>query len=138
MMRFLMFLCLFSSQVYAGTICTAKEFFKSTEGKERLESLVERSKNLALSKLEDLGIEEGQVNVKVHIPEDLNDKNSQLEIKIKSNNLVVEGTKISFKNSRRDEGCGMEVIVFGGHLLNKESSKDFGSLGKLKEFIRYP
>jgi hypothetical protein len=138
MIRYLILTILFTFKASAGTPCNPKDFFKSTEAKERLESLIERSKNLALSKLEDLGIEENQVDVKVHIPADLNDKNSQLDFKLKSTNLVVEGAKISFNNSQREEGCGMEVIVFGGHLLNKSSSKDFGNLGKLKEFIRYP
>ena len=129
---------LLTLQAQAARPCDPKAFFNSSEGKEQLETLVERSKNLALSKLEDLGIEENQVEVKVHIPSDLNDKNSQLDFKIKSKNLVVEGTKMTIKNTHRDEGCGLEVVVFGGHLLNKESSKDFGNLGKLKEFIRYP
>jgi hypothetical protein len=36
----------------------------------------------------------------------------------------------------RDEDCGIEITLSGGRLLNKEIGKDFGSLGRVKEFVR--
>ena len=36
----------------------------------------------------------------------------------------------------RDEDCGIEISILGGHILNRESGKDFGTLGRVKEFVR--
>jgi hypothetical protein len=119
----------------ASTSCKIGPYLKSQDGKERLNSLIERSKSLIISKLEDLGIEEDQVQIKTILPNSVNDS-SKMDIQIKSKTLTAEGSKMSFAKAIRDEDCGLEISIDGGHLLNKESGKNFGSLGRVKEFVR--
>jgi len=116
--------------------CDTNEFFKSIDGNEKLTNLTERAKSLILSKLEDLGIEEDQVQIKVQFPNEQKKIPSLISVILKSKSLKVEGSNFNSIKTFRDEACGLEIVISGGRLLNKESGKDFGSLGKVKEFIR--
>jgi hypothetical protein len=111
-------------------------YLKSAEGKEKLSGLVERSKGLILSKLEELAIEENQVEIKAIYPKSAKDLLSTLVIKIKAKNLEAEGSSFTLTKVIREEDCGLEISLSGGNLLNKESGKNFGSLGRVKEFVR--
>lgn len=121
---------------YGKTSCSINQYLNSVEGKEKLEYLAERSRGLIISKLEALGIDEKQLDFKVHLPKKYKDQASKLEVKLKSKNLMAVGVGISLKKEMKEEECGIEVIFQGGHLLNQESGKDFGSLGIVKEWIR--
>jgi hypothetical protein len=120
----------------AAPKCHVSSYLKSAEGKEKLSSLVERSKGLILSKLEELAIEENQVEIKAIYPKSAKDLLSTLVIKIKAKNLEAEGSSFTLTKVIREEDCGVEISLSGGNLLNKESGKNFGSLGKVKEFVR--
>jgi hypothetical protein len=122
------------TQAFAS--CKVNTYLKSSEGREKLSSLVERSKGLIFSKLEELSIEEGQVQVKAIYPKTAKDFQASLSVVIKSKSLHVEGTSFIFSKVIRDENCGVEITISGGRLHNKESGKDFGSLGRVKEFVR--
>jgi hypothetical protein len=137
-MRFIVFLLIILSTVgaQASVNCDINDYLKSADGKERLQALVERSKSLIISKLEDLGIEEEQIEIKTILPKSFEDKGSKLDIQIKSKTIKAEGAKISLSKVTKEEGCGMEVSIYSGHLLNQESGKNFGSLGRVKEFFR--
>lgn len=119
----------------ASASCRINTYLKSAEGQEKLASLVERSKGLILSKLEELSIEENKVVIKAIYPKNIKEVPS-LSITIKSKNLQAEGAIFTLTKMIRDEDCGLEINLSGGRLLNKESGKDFGSLGKVKEFVR--
>ena len=121
---------------YAAPSCKVDTYLQTTEGKDKLENLIERSKGLILSKLEDLSIEEDQVQIKAIYPKNSKDLSSGLIVKINSKNLQVEGSSLTYSKVIRDEDCGIEIIISGGKLINKESGKNFGSLGRVKEFIR--
>jgi hypothetical protein len=129
-------LILASFSVQAAQSCKTKNFLNSPEGKEKVTALYDRSKGLILSKLEALGIEEDQVQIKSTFPKSLSDTSAGLEIELKSKTLKAEGMKVSLSKLIKDEDCGIEMAIDAGHLLNKESGKDFGSLGRVKEFIR--
>lgn len=131
-----LFILALNCEAYASVSCDVNEFLKSVDGKEKLNSLVERSKSLIISKLEDLGIEEDKVEVKATLPKNLSDSDSKLDIKIKAKSLEAQGSKVTLSKTTQDEDCGIEVKIYSGHLVNKESGKDFGSLGRVKEFIR--
>lgn len=132
----IIFLCLvFSLSAMAGN-CNVDEYLKSADGKEKLTSLFDRSRTLALSKLEDLGYEESQLQFKAHSPKTFDDSKTNLQILIHSKGMVVEGSRIQLTKGFREEDCGFEVKIIGGRLINKDSGKDFGSLGLVKEFIR--
>ncbi len=131
-----LFISIISFGATASVSCDVNDFLKSADGKEKLNSLVERSRSLIISKLEDLGIEEDKVEVKALLPKNLSDTDSKLEIKIKAKSIVAEGSKMTLAKAIQDDDCGIEVKIYSGHLLNKESGKDFGSLGRVKEFIR--
>jgi hypothetical protein len=120
----------------AAPKCHVHSYLKSAEGKEKLSSLVERSKGLILSKLEELAIEENQVEIKAIYPKSAKDLLSTLVIKIKAKNLEAEGSSFTLSKVIREEDCGIEISLSGGNLLNKESGKNFGSLGRVKEFVR--
>lgn len=135
MLAMLCFLAL-SSGTMASTTCKIGPYLKSHDGLERLNSLIDRSKSLIISKLEDLGIEEDQVQIKTILPKTVNDSSTKMDIQIKSKSLTAEGAKMSFAKVVRDDDCGLEISIDGGHLLNKESGKNFGSLGRVKEFVR--
>ena len=128
-----LFMCL-STQ--ASTSCRINRYLKSVEGQEKLSSLVERTKGLIISKLEELSIEEKQVKITAVYPKNTNDFKSSLLVVIKSKNLQAEGASFIFSKVFRDEDCGIEITISGGRLLNKENGKDFGSLGRVKEFVR--
>ena len=132
----LFFLLILTTGAHASVSCDVGDFLKSADGKEKLNSLVERSKSLIISKLEDLGIEEDKVEVRAVLPKDLKDTESKLDIKIKAKSLFAEGSKVTLSKTTQDDDCGVEVKIYSGHLVNKESGKDFGSLGRVKEFIR--
>lgn len=137
-MRSIVFLFIFMSSLgaQASTRCDINEYLKSVEGKDHLQALVERSKSLIISKLEDLGIEEEQIEIKAILPKSFDDKSSNLDIQIKSKTIKAEGAKITLAKVTKEEGCGLEVSIYSGHLLNQESGKNFGSLGRVKEFFR--
>jgi len=127
------FICL-SAQ--AAGVCQINDFLKSTDGQEKLADLVERSKSLILSKLEELAIEEKQVQIKAIYPKSAENFKSSLSISINSKNIKAEGSTFKLLKVIRDEDCGLEITISGGHVFNKESGKDFGSLGRVKEFVR--
>lgn len=120
----------------ASTGCQVNDYLKSVDGKEKLTSLVERSKGLIISKLEDIGIEENQIQIKAVFPKSIEDASSSLNVQIQSKNLQAKNSRIVLSQVTRDEDCGLEISIFGGQLHNIESGKNFGSLGKVKEFIR--
>lgn len=120
----------------ASTGCQVNDYLKSAEGQEKLSGLVERSKGLILSKLEELSIEEKQVEIKAIYPKSAKDFKSSLSIHINSKNMQAEGASFTLSKVIRDEDCGLEISISGGQLLNKESGKKFGSLGRVKEFVR--
>ncbi len=131
------FILIFASlSAQATQSCKPKNYLNSQEGKEKLAALFDRSKSLILSKLEALGIEEDQVQIKPTYPKSLTDKTAGIEIEIKSKTLKAEGIKVHLSKLIKEEDCGIEIAIDAGHLLNKESGKDFGSLGRVKEFIR--
>jgi hypothetical protein len=101
-----------------------------------MNGLLERSKSLMLSKLEELGYEERQVIIKYQSPKNFADMNSSLSIKILSKGMEVDGSRFMLSKAIQDEDCGLEIKILGGRLINKESGKDFGSLGLVKEIIR--
>jgi hypothetical protein len=125
----------FSLSGYAAS-CDADEFVKSMEGKEKIAGLVERSKTLAISKLEDLGFEERQIQLKVDLPKAFPDTGSSLKIEVIKKDLEVKGSRFELTKTSQDGDCGLEVTIFGGRLINQQGGKDFGSLGSVKEFIR--
>lgn len=127
---------LLSLNTLASDACSLDAFVKSPEGQEKLISLVDRSKGLILSKLEELGIEENQVNIKAVYPKNADDLRTSLSISIKAKNLNAEGSAFTMSKVMRDEDCGIEISILGGHILNRESGKDFGTLGRVKEFVR--
>lgn len=127
---------LMSLSSHAAPKCHVNSYLKSAEGKEKLSGLVERSKGLILSKLEELAIEENQVEIKAIYPKSAKDLLSTLVIKIKAKNLEAEGSSFTLTKVIREEDCGLEISLSGGNLLNKESGKNFGSLGRVKEFVR--
>ncbi len=120
----------------AATNCSLETFVKSPEGQEKLSSLVDRSKGLIISKLEELGIEEQQIEIKAIYPKTAEDLRSSLSVLIKAKNLNAEGSSFTMTKVMRDEDCGVEISILNGQILNKESGKDFGSLGRIKEFVR--
>jgi len=122
--------------VNAATNCSLEAFVKSPEGQEKLSSLVDRSKGLIISKLEELGIEEQQIEVKAVYPKTAEDLRSSLSVLIKAKNLNAEGSSFTMTKVMRDEDCGVEISILNGQILNKESGKNFGSLGRIKEFVR--
>lgn len=124
----------FGAMASAG--CQANDYLKSLDGKEKLSTMIERSKGLIISKLEEIGIEENQIQIKAVFPKTLEDQSSSLSIQIKSKNLEAKNSRIVLSRVIRDEDCGLEISIFGGQLHNTESGKNFGSLGKVKEFIR--
>lgn len=130
-------LFIFSVPAFAETSCDLDNFLKSTEGHEKLVGLVERSKSLFVSKLEDMGIEEDQVEVKAVYPKMAAQLDMSLSVIIKAKNLTAHGSTFSLSKVNKDEDCGVEVSLDGGHIINSESKKDFGSLGRVKEFIRF-
>lgn len=130
----LMILLSFNSIAADG--CSVDAFVKSPEGQEKLSSLVDRSKGLILSKLEELGIEENQVQIKAVYPKTAEDLRSSLSVLIKAKNLNAEGSAFTISKVIRDEDCGIEISILGGHIMNHESGKDFGTLGRVKEFVR--
>ena len=127
---------LMSMSSQAAPKCHVNSYLKSAEGKEKLSSLVDRSKGLILSKLEELAIEENQVEIKAIYPKSAKDLLSTLVIKIKAKNLQADGSSFTLTKVIREEDCGIEISLSGGNLLNKESGKNFGSLGRVKEFVR--
>jgi hypothetical protein len=116
--------------------CDPDEYLKSTDGQEKINSLLERSKSLMLSKLEDLGYEERQVVIKSRQPKSFTDPEASLSIQILTKGMEVDGSRFMLSKAIEDEHCGLEIKILGGRLINKESGKDFGSLGLVKEFIR--
>jgi len=120
----------------AATNCSLESFVKSPEGQEKLSSLADRSKGLIISKLEELGIEEQQIEVKAVYPKTAEDLRSSLSVLIKAKNLNAEGSSFTLTKVTRDEDCGVEISILNGQILNKESGKNFGSLGRIKEFVR--
>ena len=133
---FLILASLLSLNTFASDACSLDAFVKSPEGQEKLTSLVDRSKGLILSKLEELGIEENQVQIKAVYPKTADDLRSSLSVLIKAKNLNAEGSAFTMSKVIRDEDCGIEISILGGHILNRESGKDFGTLGRVKEFVR--
>lgn len=127
---------LLSLGAQAASSCHINKYLKSVDGQEKLNSLVERSKSLILSKLEEQSIDENQVQIKAIYPKSAADFKSSLSINITSKTLQAEGASFTLSKVIRDEDCGLEVIISGGSLMNKESGKNFGSLGRVKEFIR--
>ena len=137
-MRFVfVLLTLFTSLVaQAAPGCQINDYLKSAEGQEKLSNLVERSKGLILSKLEELSIEEKQVQIQAVYPKSAQSFKSSISIKINSKNMQAEGASFTLSKVIRDEDCGLEISISGGQLLNTESGKKFGSLGRVKEFVR--
>lgn len=133
---FLILTSLLTLNAFASDACSLDAFVKSPEGQEKLVSLVDRSKGLILSKLEELGIEESQVQIKAVYPKKADDLRTSLSVLIKAKNLNAEGSAFTMSKVIRDEDCGIEISILGGHILNRESGKDFGTLGRVKEFIR--
>lgn len=131
-----LFLFLLSFGAMASSGCQVNDYLKSLEGKEKLANLVERSKGLIISKLEEIGIEENQIHINAVFPQSIEDSNSSLSVSIKSKNLRAEHSRIVLSKVIRDEDCGLEISIQNGQLLNVESGKNFGSLGKVKEFIK--
>lgn len=132
----ILLLCIFTSMSSIASTCSVESFVKSTDGQEKLASLVERSKGLILSKLEELGIEEQQVQVKAIYPKSAQDLRSSLSVKIKAKNLSAEGSTFTMTKVLKDDDCGIEISILNGKILNQESGKNFGSLGRVKEFVR--
>ena len=64
------------------------------------------------------------------------DQQSALKVLIQKKGMNVDGSKIEIRRSIQDEDCGLEVKILGGRLIDKESGKDFGSLGSIREFVR--
>jgi hypothetical protein len=116
--------------------CKINDYLKSAEGQEKISNLVERSKGLILSKLEELSIEEKQVQIQAVYPKSAENFKSSISIKINSKNMQAEGASFTLSKVTRDEDCGLEINISGGQLLNTESGKKFGSLGRVKEFVR--
>lgn len=116
--------------------CSVEDFVKSTEGQDKLNLLVDQSKNLIISKFEDLGIDEQLIEVKTVYPKTAEDLRTSLKVLVKSKNLNVEGTSFTIRKSIHEEDCGIEISINNGEILNKESGKNFGSLGRIKEFVR--
>lgn len=137
-MNFIFFflIMLISWGAFAGPECQVNDYLKSSEGKEKLESLVERSKGLIISKLEEIGIDENQIEIKAVFPKTIEESTSSMNVIIRSKNLEAKNSRISLSKVVRDEDCGLEISIFGGQLHNVESGKNFGSLGKVKEFVR--
>lgn len=130
---FSLFICL---NAQASTDCKINNFVKSTEGQEKFANLVERSRSLLFSKLEEFSIEENNVQIKATYPKSFKDLRTSLIITLKAKNLQVEGTSFLISKVIRDEDCGLEITISNGKLLNSDSGKDFGSLGRVKEFVR--
>jgi hypothetical protein len=116
--------------------CKINDYLKSTEGQEKISNLVERSKGLILSKLEELSIEEKQVQIQAVYPKSAENFKSSISIKINSKNMHAEGASFTLSKVTRDDDCGLEISISGGQLLDTESGKKFGSLGRVKEFVR--
>jgi hypothetical protein len=116
--------------------CKINDYLKSAEGQEKISNLVERSKGLILSKLEELSIEEKQVQIQAVYPKSAENFKSSISIKINSKNMQAEGASFTLSKVTRDDDCGLEISISGGQLLNTESGKKFGSLGRVKEFVR--
>lgn len=127
---------LFSFSALAGSPCTLKAFIESPEGQEKLAGLVERSKSLILSKTEELGLDENKIQIKADYPKKAEDPLPSLKIIISSPNLEVSNSKFNVTKVTKEDECGIEISLLGGHVINRESQKDFGSLGRVKEFIR--
>lgn len=132
----LVFLMLAATSLAQADACSGEDFLKSSDGKEKVESLLERSKTLILSKLEELGFDERKITLKTNPSKISKDPQSILAIQIQSPGMVVESSKAIIKKETRDGVCGIEITILGGRLLNKVSGKDFGSLGRVKEFVR--
>lgn len=130
------FAFLMSFSAMASTGCQVNDFLKSLDAKDRFMGMLERSKGLIISKLEEIGVEENQIHIKAVFPASEKDLSATLQVNIKAKNLKAENPRIILSKVVRDEDCGLEVSIFGGELHNIESSKNFGSLGKVKEFIR--
>jgi hypothetical protein len=137
-MRFVfVLLTLFMSLVaQAAPGCKINDYLKSTEGQEKISNLVERSKGLILSKLEELSIEEKQVQIQAVYPKSAENFKSSISIKINAKNMHAEGASFTLSKVTRDDDCGLEISISGGQLLDTESGKKFGSLGRVKEFVR--
>lgn len=120
----------------ASDACSVDAFVKSPEGQEKLSSLVDRSKGLILSKLEELGIEENQVQIKAVYPKTAEDLSSSLSVLVKAKNLNAEGSVFSISKVTKEDDCGIEINIKAGRIVNREDGKDFGSLGRVKEFVR--
>ena len=137
-MKFVMLaaLTLMSLNALASEACSVDSFVKSPEGQEKLSSLVDRSKGLILSKLEELGIEESQVQIKAVYPKTAEDLRTSLSVLVKAKNLTAEGSAFTVSKVIKEEDCGIEISIQGGHVMNREDGKDFGSLGRVKEFVR--
>ena len=76
------------------------------------------------------------MQIKAIYPKNRKDLSSSLLVTINSKNLQVEGSSLIYSKVIRDEDCGVEIIISGGKLINRVSGKNFGSLGRVKEFIR--
>lgn len=116
--------------------CSLDSFFKSADGQEKMSGLIDRSKGIFLSKLEELGINENKVEFTATYPKKPEDQKSSMLVKLKSEDLAVEGSSFTMTKVIQEDVCGIEVSIKGGRVLNKESRKDLGSLGRVKEFIR--
>ena len=137
-MKYMLMLLVFlaTSTSFAATTCSVDAFVKSAEGQEKLSGLVDLSKSLILSKLEELGIEENQVQISAVYPKTAEDLKTSLSVLIKAKNLNAEGSTFTMSKVTREEDCGVEISILNGHILNRESGKNFGSLGRVKEFVR--
>jgi hypothetical protein len=134
-MTLIFLLTLLNLNAYSAS-CDVNEFIKSTDGKDKLTSLFERVKTLAISKLEELGHEESTVKFTVKEAVSISALESVFKIDVLKKGMVVESTKAQVTRLLQEEGCGVEIKINAGRLIDKESGKDFGSLGHIKEFVR--
>jgi hypothetical protein len=142
-------LLLATTQAFASDKCDLDAYVKSPEGQEKLVQMLERSKSLILSKLEEIGVEEKDVTIRALLPKSIDQKGQKnlfVELNHKQTRFRVWGegivlTKISLKQKESaetpaDDVCGLEIKFLGGKLMNKENGRELGSLGRVKEFIR--
>lgn len=144
----LLALLMVSTTAFAKDACGINTYIKSPEGQEKLIQMLDRTKSLIVSKLMDLDIKESDIEIKAALPKDLKDKATRvLKVSLKANDLLaIWGEDISLVEVEKkvkvdnekstDDVCGLEITFNGGNLQNRKTGQDFGSLGKVKEFIR--
>ena len=134
------------SAIAAKDSCGVSAFIKSAEGQEKMVHMLERTKSLIYSKLHDFDLKEKDVEIEAKLPKTISEaKGKLLTVKISSvSQLNIWGESLSLEKISKkvqlddsiDDVCGLEITFFGGKLQNKNTGQDYGTLGKVTEFIR--